>query len=308
MKIDSNTVGFQRCPVYERDKIKEMIEQLFRSISFTVRPGSRVLLKPNLISATRSDGLACTHPEVIAGAAEWFVDHNAKVIIGDSPAFGTVGGVMKVCGIDRALQGLPVKTVPFSRVRRVRLASGITLGLAAAALDCDILVNLPKVKAHCQLFATLAVKNYFGAVVGLRKPWCHIRYGDRDNRFAELLVDLLAVLPAGPTLVDGITAMQGRGPVSGEPYSLGLLAASMNPVALETALLSVLGLEFSRSPVWQVCRHRSLSGADPAELFFPLLGPDDCRVNGFKAPARLDPVLFNPYRIMVGGIKRLIAG
>ena len=70
MKLLATTVGLQRSSKYDRNKLKESIEALFSALAFSLRPGDRVLLKPNLIAAQRKDGLACTHPNVIAAVAE----------------------------------------------------------------------------------------------------------------------------------------------------------------------------------------------------------------------------------------------
>jgi uncharacterized protein (DUF362 family) len=266
-----------------------------------------VLLKPNLVSAVRNKGLACTHPEVVAAAAEWFIDQGVTVRVGDSPAFGTALGVMQACGISEALKGLPVTMVNFEAPQPVRLASGLSVGIARAVGECDMLVNLPKIKAHGQLYLSLAVKNYFGTVVGFRKPWLHARYGDIDNRFEAMLVDLLAVLPGGLTLADGIEAMHVDGPVGGKLFPLHLLAAGRNPVALDTALIGVLGLPPEASPVWRECRRRNLAGSTFAELNFPLTRPQEVAVRGFEPPARLKPVSFHPWRLLRGAVKRLMA-
>jgi len=263
-----------------------------------------VLLKPNLVSGLRHDGLACTHPQFIRATAEWFLDRGAKVAVGDSPAFGTAKGVMAACGIVEALKDLPVDLINFDNPRRMQLPSGFRVGIASQVFDCDLLVNLPKVKAHSQMFVTLAVKNYFGCVVGFRKPWIHARYGDIGHRFEALLVDLLAVLPAGITLMDGVTAMQGTGPVTGKPYPLGLVAAATNPVALDTAMLSALNLPHEKSPLWCEGNRRGLAGSQPASIVYPLFSAEEAQVLDFKTPEWLKPVSFHPWRLFVGGLKR----
>ncbi|MFA7348984.1 MAG: DUF362 domain-containing protein [Desulfurivibrionaceae bacterium] len=235
------------------------------------------------------------------------VDHGATVRVGDSPAFGTALGVMEACGIRAALKGLPVRLINFEGAQPVRLASGLSVGVARAVRECDLLVNLPKIKAHGQLYITLAVKNYFGTVVGFRKPWLHARYGDVDNRFEEMLVDLLGVLPGGITLADGVMAMHVDGPVGGKPFPLHLLAGGLNPVALDTALLEVLGLPCQASPVWRECRRRNLAGSNMEELSFPLAGVEEVAVQGFQPPARMRPVTFHPWRLLLGAWKRLLA-
>ena len=285
----------------------EAVAQLCAALQFKVTTGTRVLLKPNLLSGRSAEHLACTHPLFVAAVAEWFVEQGALVAIGDSPAFGTARGVMRSTGIEKALAGLPVKQINFDRSEPVTLAGGVKVNVASAALECDMLINLPRVKAHSQFYMTLAVKNYFGTVVGFQKPRWHLRYGNREGRFASHLVDLLAVLPPGMTFIDGIIAMHGTGPLSGVPYSLGVVGGGFNPVAVDTALLRILGLDFKKSAIWQECAKRGLAGSDPDRLDFPLLKPAEFRADGFRTPAILKPVSFNPLRMMVSGCKRFAA-
>ncbi len=307
MELSACEVGLVPCRQYDRQLLKRRVETLCNAMGLRVSAGSRVLLKPNLVTAVRNKGLACTHPEVVAAVAEWFLDQGAKVRVGDSPAFGTALGVMAACGISAALKGLPVTMINFEAVQPVRLASGLSVGVARAVGECDLLVNLPKIKAHGQLYLSLAVKNYFGAVVGFRKPWLHARYGDIDNRFEAMLVDLLAVLPGGITLADGVVAMHTDGPVGGTPFPLQLLAGGLNPVAMDTALIAVLGLPPEASPVWRECHRRNLVGSTLLELSFPLARPEEVAVQGFQAPARLRPVSFHPWRLLLGAMKRVMA-
>ena len=307
MDLSACEVGLVACGQYDRQLLKGRVETLCNALGFRVSAGSRVLLKPNLVTAVRNKGLACTHPEVVAAVAEWFLDQGAKVRVGDSPAFGTALGVMNACGISAALKGLPVIMVNFEEPQAVRLASGLSVGVARAVSECDLLVNLPKIKAHGQLYLSLAVKNYFGAVVGFRKPWLHARYGDIDNRFEAMLVDLLAVLPAGITLADGVVAMHTDGPVGGKPFPLYLLGGGLNPVALDASLIAVLGLPPEASPVWRECRRRNLAGSALTELSFPLAWPEEIAVQGFQAPSLLKPVSFHPWRLLRGAIKRVMA-
>lgn len=307
MELSAGEVGLVACGQYDRQLLKGRVDALCDALGFRVSAGSRVLLKPNLVSAVRNKGLACTHPEVVAAVAEWCLDQGAKVRVGDSPAFGSALGVMAACGISAALKGLPVPLINFEAVRAVRLASGLFVGIARAVGECDLLVNLPKIKAHGQLYLSLAVKNYFGAVVGFRKPWLHARHGDIGNRFEGMLVDLLDVLPGGITVADGVVAMHEDGPVSGTPFPLHLLAGGLNPVAVDTALLGVLGLPPQKSPVWRECQRRNLAGSNLQELSFPLARPEEVAVHGFQPPVRLRPVSFHPWRLLLGAMKRLMA-
>jgi len=135
-----------------------------------------------------------------------------------------------------------------------------------------------------------------------------LRYGNDAETFASHLVDLLAVLPQSMTVIDGIIAMHKTGPVSGKPYHLGLVGAAVNPVALDTALLQVLGLELENSAIWKECRRRNFKGSIPETLVFPLASPQELRAEEFRVPAILKPVSFNPLRMLVSGCRRFMAG
>ncbi|HSR37147.1 MAG TPA: DUF362 domain-containing protein, partial [Desulfurivibrionaceae bacterium] len=205
-----------------------------------------------------------------------------------------------------AHKGLPVRLVNFGRPRRLTLRHGAQVGIAREALECDVLINLPRVKAHGQLLVTLGVKNYFGTVVGFRKPLLHARHGAHEGEFAQMIVDLLPVLPGGITLVDGIVAMHQQGPVKGSPFPLGLIGASLNPVAFDSALLAVLGIDPQRSPIWRECRRRNLPGCDRKSLHYPLRAPGEVQVTGFEVPHHLKPISFHPWHLAKGAVKRLV--
>ncbi len=307
MKIESLSVALLSCKRYDRSVIKAHINRICQASSFTVARSSQVLLKPNLISGKGHDGLACTHPEFVAAAAEWFVDQGAKVMVGDSPAFGSARKVMVAIGLTEALAGLPVQIVDFSEPRRVRLASSIQVGIATAALDCDVLVSLPKIKTHVQLGMTMAIKNYFGTVVGMRKPLIHSRFGDVGNAFEALLIDLLEVLPDGFSLVDGVVAMQSTGPIHGIPHALGVIAGSTNPVAVDTAIMAITGIEPEMLPLWRESRRRNLPGVLAKNISYPLGRIEDVQADGFRLPGQLKPISFHPWRLLTGGVKRIVS-
>ncbi|MCL2789207.1 MAG: DUF362 domain-containing protein [Desulfobulbus sp.] len=291
-------------PRYEQPLVEAAVDGLL-----TVMPGhptlrtAKVLLKPNLIT-TRNGRLACTDSRIIVAVAQWFQAHGAQVAVGDSPSFGSARAVLADIGALPGLQRLGVPVREFHRSKEIVLPCGQKAALATAALECDLLVNLPKVKAHAQMRVTLAVKNLFGCLAGFHKPWWHMAYGGNSGRFADLLVDLLAALPVGCTVVDGVIAMHRTGPIHGDPYPLGMLAGGVNPVAVDTALLALLGIDPDSCPLWHAARWAGLDGTTMAGLVFPLLHPADCAVHDFAVPEILEPIRFNPFRFVNSSIKR----
>ncbi|MFH1215709.1 MAG: DUF362 domain-containing protein [Pseudomonadota bacterium] len=307
MNISSTSVAILKCPHYDRKVIKDCLTAIFQALPFTFAGGASILLKPNLVSGMGHRGLACSHPEFVAAAAEWFVDHGARVSVGDSPAFGRAPAVMDACGISGSLKGLPVRKIHFNKGRMVTLASGLAVKIADEALDCDHLINLPRVKAHSQTLVTLAVKNYFGTVKGFSKAILHQRLGGKEDIFARMLVDVAEILPDGVSIIDGIEAMHRSGPMDGEPFPLGVVAGAKNPVALDSAMLEVLGVNPEKSLVWRETRRRNLAGWRDGDLVYPLLRPDDVAVTGFVVPERLKPIPFLPLQVLRSILKRIRA-
>ncbi len=304
MHLNGTAVALSAQSSYEKMVLNTAIDALLAPVRPGNLRGQQILLKPNLITA-RNGRLACTDGRFIAAVARWFLDMGARVTVGDSPSFGSARSVLRAIGVLPELERLAVSTVEFRHVTEMMLPCGQRAALATAALECDLLVNLPKVKAHSQMRLTLAVKNLFGCLVGFHKPWWHMVHGGADGRFADLLVDLLKVLPPGCTVVDGIVAMHETGPIHGEPHPLGILAAGVNPVAVDTALLAVLGVDPRLVPLWCAADRAAIAGTRMEDLVFPLSQPGSLVVQpAFAVPETLTPVRFNPLRFGKNAIKR----
>ncbi|GAB7079182.1 DUF362 domain-containing protein [Megalodesulfovibrio paquesii] len=299
-------VHLARCGSYVDPALPATVSGLLQAAGCTPPPGTRVLVKPNLISAADA-GLAATHPAVVRAICLHLLECGCRVQVGDSPAFGTGHIVARKVGLLAALRGLPVRLVELNRPCAQDLSFGEHIGVSAVALEQDLLVNAPKCKVHLQMRLSLAVKNCFGCVVGMRKPLAHARYGEQGNRFEAMLLDILAALPPMVSLLDGITAMHVRGPMGGQAYALGLLGASSCAVALDTAVSTLLGVGPEQSAIWQESLRRGLPGARLEQIEFPALAPQDFDAAGFKVPGVLRPVTFNPMQLARGACKRLLA-
>lgn len=297
-------VHLRQCKVYDHDFLLDFFQSCFEQEDICSLRGTKVLIKPNLISA-KGDGLACTHPQFMLTLAEWLQQAGAHVAVGDSPAFGKATGILRALKVKRKLEKRGIQIVDFKTTVNKTLNCGVEVGLASEALECDLLVNAPKLKAHNQMYVTIAVKNFFGIVRGMRKAILHMRYGDRQNMFSRIIMDLLEFLPPHVSVVDGIDAMHIEGPVSGAKINLGCLAISRDPVAIDTSLLHALELVPSNSPLWSEARRRKMVGSDLANIRFPGSTPEVFKGAGFKVPEELAPQRFSPFRFVKSNMKRL---
>lgn len=296
----ANDVFLRQVPDYAQTV--SMVPDLLESVLPDVF-GARLLIKPNFV-ALRNAHLCCTSPIVIAAVARHCVERGARVTVGDSPAFGTAQAIAEAIGLPELLRPLGVEVVTLGRGVPVTSA-GVEVHISADALEADLIVNLPKFKAHSQMRFSGAVKNLFGCVTGVRKAWLHALHGDRDGRFTAMICGLMQVLPPTISLMDGVTAMHRTGPIAGDAFPLGLLGASANPVALDTAAGMILKREPNHFPIWRQCRNAGLAGADSGTLNFPLQRPEDFDAEGFVLPETLKPESFRPDILLKSLVKRI---
>ena len=233
-----------------------------------LRPGARVLVKPNLLLAKP---IACSSPQVVAAVCAWLMDHGARVRVADSPGFGRAASVARAVGLEGALRPLgleveeigPAEPVPLPLEGEAAQKAGLQAGgsrfhVARLALESDFIVSVPRVKAHAQMLVTLSVKNCFGCVRGLHKAFAHAREGRDPLFFADCLAALWAALPPVAAVADGVTAMHVTGPSNGSPFALGVVGASASAVALDEALYAVLGLAPQAVPLGAaLCRRHA---------------------------------------------------
>jgi uncharacterized protein (DUF362 family) len=300
-------VALARCTDYQSPALPEAVGSLLKTIGCQPGRGSKVLVKPNLLAARPPDFLPCTHPLVVRAACQYLLELGARVTVGDSPTFGEGLKNARKIGLEKALADLPVSMVKLNRVKVVRLSfAGGIVPLSRQALENDLILSLPKLKVHRMTGITGAVKNFYGCVPGIRKPLLHVLYGGRGSRFESLIVELQEHLPPSMSLMDAVVAMHVRGPVNGEPYSLGLLAASPSAVALDTAVYTLLGLQAAEVPLWQEALVRDLPGGKPEDIFYPLESLDSFEARGFQMPATLQSLGFHPLRLVRNSVKHAI--
>jgi len=77
-----------------------------------------------------------------------------------------------------------------------------------------------------------------------------------------VLVQIYEKVRPAFSVVDGILGMEGNGPNSGKPRQVGILAASADPVALDSTVCRLLGLDTARMLTCAVGQTQGLGVAD----------------------------------------------
>ena len=291
---------------YEIKSLRSSLEHLLNplgGISSFVKSGDRVLLKPNLLTASRPSKECTTRKEIVYCLAQMVQEVGGRPFLGDSPAFGSARGVAKANGYLPLCQELDLPIIDFKGDRyNIDNPNFQHLRLSKEAMSADVVINLPKVKSHTQLTLTMGVKNLFGCVPGKMKAWWHMEAGKDVARFGEMLVETAKAIGPNLTIIDGIIGHEGNGPSGGEPRHLGILGASADVFALDLAIATVLNVQPELIPTLSAQARLGLA-ADLAIIDFPEQSPPDLAVRDWKLPEALMPIDFGLPRVLQSTFK-----
>ena len=109
-------VSLLRAESYEPDALRASLEALLAPLGgmgAIVKPGDRVLLKPNLLTGARPTKECVTRPEVVACVAQMVREAGGEPFLGDSPPFGSARGVAEANGYKPLLESLNLPVVEF---------------------------------------------------------------------------------------------------------------------------------------------------------------------------------------------------
>lgn len=243
-----SVVSVRKCDDYKKASIKDCIGKILEDlgdISEFVKPDDRVLLKPNLLMSAKPEKAIVTHPLVVEAIAEMVIAAGGKPWIGDSPPVGKLNRVLSKSGYSEFMDRLGIESAPFLEKRTVEYQDGRLykrIDLAEEVFGFDKLINIAKLKTHCQMLLTLSVKNLFGCIIGTDKAQWHLRGGKDYETFATVLVQIYEKIRPCLNIVDGVLGMEGKGPNNGTPRKMGILAASQDGVALDAVLCDLVGM------------------------------------------------------------------
>lgn len=242
-------VHLAACSDYDRQQVTARVRECLQATASAdlIRPGTRVLLKPNIINDQPPERAVCTHPEVVRAVAEWVLERGGEVTIGDQPGYALAEEALRAfsnTAMIEVCEGLAVRFRLLARggydeIQPERTFRLKTIEFARDALQADVIINLPKAKTHGQTVYTGAIKNMFGAISPRQRIDVHLV--GKYWALSEAIVDCYAARPPDLHFMDAVTVMEGMGPTQGKPRHLGALAASTDGVALDRVMQQLMG-------------------------------------------------------------------
>ncbi len=287
-------VSIVKCEDYDERKLDMVISKVFDDlggIEKFVKPGMKVAIKPNLVSAKNPEDGATTHPALVGAVARLLVKNGASVMLAESPGGLYTKLLLKrvyaSCGMEKIAQKegillnydiseVEVENPEGQLLKRVSIIKPL--------LDADLVINLPKLKTHGQMVYTGAVKNMFGAVPGELKAEYHFRMTNYTN-FANALIDIFLAVKPQLSIMDAVVGMDGAGPTAGNPFKIGLVLGSENAFELDYAAIKIIGADPLKIPIIYQAVKRGLCPETESQISITGEKLKDIRVEGFDIPA-----------------------
>ncbi|MBO4511772.1 MAG: DUF362 domain-containing protein [Victivallales bacterium] len=264
----------------------------FGGMGAFVKPGQKVLLKVNLVAPSSPPLAVTTHPEVLRAVIRLVKEAGGIAFVGDGPGVGDTETAARVSGLTEVIDAEGASLLPFNDVAIYENLDNTIikkLALTAHLKNMDVLITLPKLKTHCQMAFTGALKNQFGLIPGAAKGQFHFRFQNRAS-LADLMIDINRTAHTALAIMDGIVGMEGPGPSGGTPRQIGAIISGPDLAAVDTVACDIIGLSPEEVPV-SIAARRANYGAtrlQDIEVFGASL--EQLRIPDFKlvkAPANI---------------------
>ena len=310
----SRSVALVGCEGYGRERALEAVRgsiDLLGGMGQFVKPGQRVLLKPNILSPSTPDKCVATHPDVIYAVAKLLVDQGCKVIIAESPGAGTIYSAANMrkayetTGYAQVAKDLGIELNEDVGARDVPNPEGDLmkrLRLIEPVFNVDAVVVVSKMKTHLFTYMTGAAKNAFGLVPGMEKATFHARLQEPEE-FARMILDVNEFVKPKLEVMDAVEAMEGDGPMSGTPRHVGAILASGSYSALDVVASRIMSIDPKEICTIQAAIRRGLLAEDLSDV--ELLGGD---VQKFIVPDYKRPSTFIGQKRKNGRVMKAMMG
>jgi uncharacterized protein (DUF362 family) len=192
-----------------------------------------------------------THPAVIVATAEVFRRWGAQVVVGEAPGhIRDTEHALIESGVQDALDrvDLPFADLNYEETAWIENRGGASplkgFHFPRSVVEADLIVSLAKMKTHHWMGMTGAMKNLYGTLPGIKYGWP--KNVLHHAGIPETVYDINASLPKTIAVIDGITCMEGDGPIMGTPKQMGLILVGTNPPAVDATMARIMGLEPER--------------------------------------------------------------
>lgn len=198
-----------------------------------IKPGMKVVIKPNVAWSSSPEQGGNTHPGLVKAcvlAAE--ANGAAKITLPENPCHPEKA-TFKTSGVEAALKGTTARLYRPAKedYRQVEIPKGKIFKSARVPKDllaCDCLINMPVAKSHGATVLTLSMKNWMGSIANEdRRAW------HRDG-LHQCIADFSTFIKPRLVIIDATRIMLTKGPQGpGDLAHPNELIFSTDPVAAD---------------------------------------------------------------------------
>lgn len=237
-----------------------------------IRPGDRVVIKPNVAWDRLPEQAANTNPDVISAVVRMVREARpSKILVTD----------VSLNDPDRAFSRSGVEAAATKAGARVWIPSEDDFILAdlkgellrvwpvsRAFLEADKVINVPVVKHHSLSRCTLAMKNWYGILGGQRNQL--------HQNIHPSIADLAQAMRPTLTVMDATRVLMRNGPTGGslnDVMTHNTIVVGLDEVAMDAYGMGILGVDPAEVRFMEIAQGRGLGLID-----WKSLGPDELTV------------------------------
>ncbi|MBI2200077.1 MAG: DUF362 domain-containing protein [Candidatus Rokubacteria bacterium] len=212
-----------------------------------------------------------TDPRVVTALVRLLLERGAaRVVVGDGPLHETPARwFAERTGMDTVVREAGGELAYFDEEPLVEIAVPDAralpkIQLPRVALECDLFVNVPKLKTHPMHGLSAGFSNLYGLL-----PHEERHRILKQPQFSFAMIDVMKLLrEKAVTVVDAVIAMEGDGPRLGNPVRMDVVLAGRDPVAVDTIAAMVAGFDPIEGPLEVIppARHAGLGVGDPSMI------------------------------------------
>jgi len=256
-------VSIVECESYNQKEVDNAVRKALLDIQFEFKFGSKVLIKPNLLTSATPKQAITTHPAIVEAVCKLLKTKKCKITIAESTGFFTqekhllfgktgMEDIAKKYGAELLLLE---KVAPLTHKAKYQ---SMDIELPNLFDKYNLIINIPKLKTHMLAQYTGAMKNLYGFVPGCLKQKYH-SVGRSSIRFHQILLDIYNIIQPQINIMDGVMGLEGDGPgTGGVPKKAGMIIASRNGAALDCVASESMGFKLDNIPLLRLAKGHHL--------------------------------------------------
>jgi len=270
MNKQNTLVSAVKCDNYSPELLQACVKKAVEEAGGwpeSVKKGSSVLLKPNLLTARPPEHAVTTHPEFVrAVICELRKTGVARIALSDSPAgHYSWEKLWETTGMQALADEEKIELLPMEEIKRVEVSDKISVPIMKELDDFDTVISLPKLKTHILTKITAAVKNSYGLIPGSAKSMFHGQY-QSPLKMGEFIADIFNIIKPDFILMDAVECMQGEGPANGSPFPLGVVFAGEDAVAVDSCACEAYNYKADNIPLLVRCASNGFGVIDSEQI------------------------------------------